>query len=195
VPRSGRRPADSGTRPAIAEAARRQFATVGYDRTSLRSVAADAGVDAALVSYFFGTKQQLFVSVVDLPFDPDDVVPEVFADGPEGAGERLARFVVAVLDDAGGRDRLAGLVRAAAAEPEAAALLRALIEQRILARVVAELDTPDADLRAALLGSQLIGLVMARVVVGVEPLASLPATTLAAALAPTLQHYLTGPLA
>jgi AcrR family transcriptional regulator len=195
VPRSGRRPAGSGTRPAIAGAARRQFAALGYDRTSLRSVAAEAGVDAALVTYFFGTKQELLVSVVELPFDPDQVVPAVFADGPAAAGGHLARFVAHALDDAAVRDRLTGLVRAAASEPEAAALLRDLVQDRILARVVAELDAPDADLRAALIGSQLVGLVMARVVLAVEPLASLPTATVAAALAPTLQHYLTGPLA
>jgi AcrR family transcriptional regulator len=192
--RSGRRPGDSGTRDAIHAAAARQFAELGYDRTSLRSIAREAGVDQKLVAYFFGTKQQLFVEVVKLPFDPAVVVPVVFGGDPERGGERIAEFVLGILDDPETRRPLVGLVRAATSEPEAARMVRELLTREVLARIVAELGSDDADLRASLLGSQIVGLLMARYIVRIEPLASLPAEQVAAAIAPNLQRYLVEPL-
>jgi AcrR family transcriptional regulator len=192
--RSGRRPGDSGTRTAIRTAAARQFAERGFDRTSLRSIAAEAGVDQKLVAHFFGTKQELFVEVVQLPFDPAEAVPAVFGGDPEHAGERVAEFVVGVLENPESRRPLVGLVRAATTEPEAARMVRELLTREILARIVAELGSDDADLRASLLGSQVVGLLMARYIVRIEPLASLPAPTVAAAIAQNLHRYLVEPL-
>jgi len=191
---SGRRPGDSGTRAAIRAAASRQFAERGYDRTSLRSIAAEAGVDPALVSHFFGSKQQLFVAVVELPFDPARVVPVVFGGDRDTVGERVARFVLGVLEDPRARQPMLGLIRAAASEPAAARMVRELMTREVFARVVATLGVADADLRASLAASQVIGLLMARHVIGIEPLASLPAERLAAAIAPNLQRYLTEPV-
>lgn len=192
--RTGRRPGDSGTRAAIRAAAARQFAERGYDRTSLRSIAREAGVDQKLVAHFFGTKQQLFVEVVQLPFDPAEAVPAVFGGDPEHAGERVARFVLGLLENPETRRPLVGLVRAAATEPEAARMVRELITREVFARIVEALGSDDADLRASLVGSQVVGLLTARYIVGVEPLASLPAETVAAAIAPNLQRYLVEPL-
>lgn len=192
--RSGRRPGDSGTREAIRAAAGHQFSARGYDRPSLRSIAAEAGVDAALVAHYFGSKHKLFIDVVELPFDPAEVVPAVFGGPREGIGERVARFLVTLLEDPEARRRLIGLVRAAASEPEAARMVRELISRELFARIVDALGVEDSALRAGLLGSQAVGLVMARHIVCVEPLASLPAEALAAAIAPNLQRYLTEPL-
>lgn len=192
--RSGRRPGESGTREAIVRAARRLFADLGYDRTTIRAIAAEAGVDAALVVHFFGSKQQLFLVVVELPFEPAAVLPRLLAGDRAGVGERLARFLVAVLEDPDGRGRLTGIVRAAASEPEAARMLRELITERIVTPLADTLGVEDARLRANLVGSQVVGLVMARYVVGVEPLASLAPDALVRAVAPTFQRYLTEPL-
>lgn len=192
--RSGRRPGDSGTRDAIRAAACRQFAEQGYDRTSLRSIAAEAGVDPALVAHFFGSKQRLFVEVVELPFDPAEVVPVVFGGDRKEVGERVARFLLAVLEQPEARQPMVALVRAAASEPEAARMVRELLTRRVIARIVEELRVDDADFRASLVGSQVVGLLMARYIVGIEPLASQPAETVAAAIAPTLQRYLAEPL-
>jgi AcrR family transcriptional regulator len=191
---SGRRRGASGTREAIAGAARRQFAELGYDRTSLRGVAAEAGVDPALVLHFFGSKQQLFVTVVELPFRAADVIPGVLGGERDGVGLRFARFVLSVLEDPEGRARLTGIVRAAASEPAAARMVRELITREVLTPLVESLGVEDAELRATLVGSQVVGLVMARYVVAVEPLASLDADALAAAIAPNLQRYLNEPL-
>jgi AcrR family transcriptional regulator len=194
VRRSGRRPGDSGTRDAIRAAAARQFAELGFDRTSLRSIAREAGVDQKLVAYFFGTKQQLFVEVVRFPFEPAVMVPVVFGGDRESVGERVARFIVSVLDDPEARQPLVGLVRAAASEPEAARMVRELLAREVIARIVEALGVDDADVRASLVGSQIVGLLMARHIVGLEPLVSLPTEQVVAAIAPNLQRYLVEPL-
>ncbi len=191
---TGRRPGPSGTREAIRDAAARQFAELGYDRASMRSIARDAEVDPALVAHFFGTKHELFVDVVELPFDPADVVPALFAGAREELGRRLADFILAALAVPEARRRIVGLVRAAASEPEAAKMVRELLSRELFARIVEQLGVEDAELRANLVGSQIVGLVMARHVVGLEPLASLSDEAVARAIAPNLQRYLTEPL-
>jgi len=190
----GRRAGESGTRTAILDAARRQFAERGYDRPSLRSIAQEAGVDPTLVTHFYGSKQQLFVTVAEFPFDPAEVLPRLLAGDPESVGLRLARFLLGVLETEEGRARITGLVRAAASEPEAARLVREFVTRDVISPLVESLGAKDAPLRASLVGAQVVGLVMARYVVGVEPLASCDADTVAAAIAPNLQRLLTQPL-
>jgi AcrR family transcriptional regulator len=182
------------TREAIARAARLEFSKRGYDRATMRSIAAEAGVDVSLVAHFFGTKHELFVSVMAFPFEPEDVMPEILAGPRSQAGLRLARFVVNTLEEPRGRSVMTGLVRAAASEADASRVLRELVEQRILGSLSEALALPDAPLRASLAGSQVVGLIMARYVVGIEPLASLPREAVIEAIAPNLQRYLTGNL-
>jgi AcrR family transcriptional regulator len=191
--RAGRRPGRSGTRDAILAAARRQFARAGYDRTTLRSIAAEAQVDPALVVHFFGSKQRLFMTGVELPIDPSALVEHV-ATGPRSrVGERMAAFLFgAVENDPDVRNRWIGMIRAAASEPEAASMLRTVLETRLFAPLAEALGVDDAGLRANLAGSQIVGLGMARYIVGVEPIASADPDRIAAAIAPTLQRYLVG---
>jgi AcrR family transcriptional regulator len=192
--RTGRRPGPNATRGAIVRAARRQFAELGYDRTTMRSIAGEAGVDPALVIRFFTSKQQLFLRLNELPFDAAAIIPELVS-GPRGkVGERLARFIVGMLETQDGRARITSMVRAAAAEPAAADLLRELLSREVFGPLAESLGADDAALRANLVGSQVVGLVMARYVVGVEPLASLSGEEVSALIAPTLQRYLTRPL-
>jgi AcrR family transcriptional regulator len=191
---SGRRPGVSGTRAAIEAAARRQFAELGYDRTSLRQVAIEAGVDPGLVTHYYGAKPQLFRTVVELPFEPAAMAAAVVPGDRAEVGLRLARFVLGVLEDETGRRRVVGLVRAAASEPEAARIIRDLVTSQIIVPIAEQLDVPDPAYRAGLVMSQIVGLTMARYVVGIEPLASRPAAGVAADLAGTLQRYLAGDL-
>jgi AcrR family transcriptional regulator len=192
--RTGRRPGKSGTREAILRAARSQFGELGYDRTTIRSIAAEAGVDPALVLHFFDSKQRLFLEVVELPFDAAAVLPALLAGDRRKVGERLARLFLAALDDEDARSRWTSMLRAAATEPAAAEMLRELLTKRVFVPLAETLGVEDARLRATLVGSQIVGVVMARHIVRVEPLASLPSDELAQAIAPTLQRYLTGPL-
>jgi AcrR family transcriptional regulator len=194
VRRSGRRPGASGTREAILATAARHFAQHGYDRASLRGIAAEAGVDQKLIAYFFGSKQQLFVAAVGLPFNPGEVLTAILAGDRDSIGERLAALLVEVLEQPELHQRLTGVIRAAASEPEVARMLREFLSRELFGPAAELLGTEDGPFRANLVGSQIVGLVMARYVVAIEPLATMPPAAVAAAVAPTLQRYLLGPL-
>src|SRR5450755_2595707 len=109
--RTGRRPGPNATRGAIVSAARRQFAELGYDRTTMRSIAAEAGVDPALVIRFYTSKQQLFLMLNELPFDAAAIIPGLVSGARGKIGERLARFIVGILETEDGRARITGMVR------------------------------------------------------------------------------------
>ena len=192
APRRGRRPGEPATREAVLAAARGRFGSQGYDATTMRQVAADAGVDAALVHYFFGTKADLFVAAVAYPVNPAEVLPKVLEGGPEGVGERLLRMFLDVWDTQGATPIFA-LLRSTTHDG-AAGMLREFITREVVGRVARSIDADRPELRATLCGSQLMGLAMARYVVKVEPLASADRETVVACVAPTLQRYLTGPL-
>ncbi len=192
--RRGPRADAADTRGAVLEAARARFAAYGYDGTRLRDVAADADVDVALVSYFFGSKDGLFAAALELPMSPAEIVQELVADGIDGLGVRLVRTIIERLDGPDGRPFI-GLVRSAAGNDQAAELLRGFVEREMLGRLATAVDAPDPALRAGLAGSQVVGLIMARYVVRVHPIADADPETLAAAVGPTLQRYLTGELA
>ena len=192
--RGGRRPGRSGTREAILAAAGRHFAQHGYDRASLRGIAAEAGVDQKLIAHFFGSKQQLFVAAVGLPFNPGEVLPTVLAGDRASIGERLGTLLVDVLEQPELHQRLTGVVRAAASEPEVARMLREFLGRELFAPAAELLGSEDGAFRANLVGSQIVGLVMARYVIAIEPLATMPPQAVAAAVAPTLKRYLLGPV-
>jgi AcrR family transcriptional regulator len=151
-------------------------------------------VDAGLVHYYFGSKQQLFMAAMELPVDIAQVAPAILAGPPDELGERLARFILDLWGQPRARQLMLGAVRSATSDPVAAGLLRRLLAEGPFAVIARAIDRPDADLRATLVGSQLVGLAMARYVVGVEPLASAADETIAKAVGPTLQHYLVGDL-
>lgn len=193
-PKLGRRPGESLTREAIAGAARRLFSERGYDGTTIRAVAAAAYVDPALVSHFFGSKQGLFTAVTELPIELEEAMPAI-AEGPRSkVGLRLAQFVVDSLEDPEARRIVTSIVRAAASESLAPEAVRAIVTSRVLVPIAESLESDQPQLRASLINSQMVGLVMARYVIKLEPLASLPPEDLVKAIAPNLQRYLTGPL-
>jgi AcrR family transcriptional regulator len=192
--RRGPRTDVEDTRGAVLEAARARFAEYGYDGTKLRDVAADADVDVALVSYFFGNKDGLFAAAMALTGNPAQLVEDLVRDGTDGLGERLLRAFLRLLDDPSGSPVVA-LVRSAATNERAAALLREFVERELLGRLARAIDAPQPELRAALAGSQIVGLVMARYVVRLGAIADADPETLVAAAGPTLQRYLTGDVA
>jgi AcrR family transcriptional regulator len=190
--RTGRRPGAGDTRARILDAARASFAERGYDGTPIRAVAAAAGVDPALVYHYFGTKQRLFVAASQFPVDVRASIAAVLAGPPDGLGERFVRFVVTLWDGPEVGPLLLGIVRSATTDATAAGMLRRMLSEGPLGAIAAAIDLPDAEARAGLAGSQLVGLVMARYVIGVEPIASMSADEVAAAVGPTIQRYLTG---
>jgi AcrR family transcriptional regulator len=191
---SGRRPGRSGTREAILDAATRQFAERGYDGASMRVIAAAAGVDQKLIAYFFGSKQHLFVAAVGLPLNPAEVLPAIMAGDPARLRERLTQLLTDFLEQPELHQRMTGVVRAVAGDNDVARMIREFLSREVFALAETILGPDNGSLRANLVGSQLIGLVMARYVVQVEPLASMPAATVAEAVAPTLERYFVGQL-
>jgi len=190
----GRRAGPTLTRTQILEAARAAFASRGYDAVSLRGIARDAGVDPALVHHFFDTKPKLFAAAMELPLDPDAFVESLLAGDRDTLGERLVRAVVALWDGDGAFHGFIGLIRGAVSHADAARLLREFVSGELLGRL-ARAAAPDApQARAALAGTQIIGLAMARKVVAIEPLARADPAWLAAAVGPSIQRYLTEPL-
>jgi AcrR family transcriptional regulator len=192
---AGRRPGPSRTRQAILDVARDEFAERGFDAATVRQIARRAGVDPAMIAHHFGSKQQLFLAALEVPFDPAAEIAEV-VDGPrEELAERLLGRLLRVWDSPLGAGALA-VVRTAVQREDTAALIRDLALSRALRPLMATMDgTPEERLwRANLAGSQIIGLIFTRYVVRLEPLASAAHADVVASIGPTLQRYLTGPV-
>jgi AcrR family transcriptional regulator len=191
----GRRPGETKTREAILEAARSSFAGAGYDRTTIRQIAAAADVDPALVMHFFATKEELFEAAMDLPFDAEAAVAALLESADEDRlGEGFVRMFFSIWEDPQTGPRMAGMIRSAASYDLAAERMRHLLHTRILGPLATALGASQPELRAQLASSQLVGIGLARYILRFEPLASTDAETLIAALAPTVQRYLTAPL-
>ena len=189
--RAGRRPGQSGTRAQILGSARTLFAEHGYHGTTVRAVAADAGVNLALVHHYFGSKDQLFVAAMDIPINPAEIVEGLLAAGPHDEfPERLVRTFVRTWRDPDMGERLRAMLRSAAASADSGAAVRQLIEQVVLPRVAIALDI--SELRVAAMMSQLIGYAFAGMVIGAEPLASATEDEMVAVLTPTIEAYLAG---
>lgn len=190
---SGAVPGES--RNAILEAARQLFAKQGFVRTTTRAIAAKAGVDAAMVHYFFDTKDKLFSAAVELPIAPEqlkELLEEVSAGGDReegGSGERLVRFMLEKVFTSRSH-AVAALIRAAVGDPGCVPALRSLIEKTVVTGAASAVRGSDPRLRAELLGAMMVGLFVVRHVVRVEPLASAPPEKVAAWLGPAVDLVL-----
>lgn len=189
----GRRPGSPDTRSAILGAARSLFAAGGFSGTSVRAVAAKAGVDPALVHHYFGSKDDLFVAALSLPVDPRAVLAGVVAEGAEGAAERLLRTFLSVWDDPELQLPLLGLARTMV-DPSGGELFRDGFLTVVIGPLGAALGIDEPERRMPVVASQVLGLILMRYLLRVEPIASMPAEELVAVYAPTIQRYLTGPL-
>jgi AcrR family transcriptional regulator len=190
--RTGRRPGNADTKLAILDAARVRFAGAGFDKTSIRAIAADADVDPALVHHYFGNKQQLFAAAVDFPVDPDTTLSVVDAAPIDELGATIVRAVVTVWDSPAGPGIVA-MVRSIFAGGDQN-LARSFLLQVVLERVRARIATTDDDGRArvSLAASQMVGVLTARKIIALEPLASMPIDAVVDAVGPVVQRYLTG---
>ena len=177
-------------REAILDAARRRFAAQGFEGATMRAIAGDAGVDPALVSYYFGSKSALFVESLRLPVNPGDAIDALLAEGTEDLGARLVTRFLQVWDNPVTGDPIVSVLRSATSQP---ALMREFLEQQILPRFTGSMEGPDAELRATAIATQMMGLALARYVLRLEPLASAPPEAVVTLIAPTLQRYIDGP--
>lgn len=192
--RTGRRSGESGTREAILEAALRRFADHGFDGATIRGIAADAGVDPALVHHFYGSKEKLFVVALQFPVVPSEVLARVLASDRRRIGETLVRTVLEIWENDDTRAQSLALLRSAITNERAADMLRGFVSGTILAGLAGAVGGKDAERRAALVGTQILGLGIARYIVRIGPIASASVDELVAVIGPTIQRYLTGNL-
>lgn len=196
VRRTGRRPGNPDTRGLILQSARESFAASGYDRASIRQIAAAAGVDAALVHHYFGSKEKLFQEALAIPISPDELIPEIFSAAADDIPQRLLRTFLGVWEHPVTGAAMVTFLRTSVAHGVASALVKEFYATKILRAVRNELgDRMSADdpaFRVSLVASQLFGMALTRYVLRLEPLASMPSEAVVAAVAPTLQRYLFG---
>jgi len=194
---SGRRPGTSTTRQDLIDAGRVVFAERGIAGATTRLIAAEAGVDPAMIQHHFGSKDGLFQVVVAFPVDPAKVLAPMFTAPPEEAGRTLLGLMLATWDSEAGAGLLA-LMRSATQDPVFAEQAREYLLHRAILPIVARIaPDPRPDLvaeRASLVASQVAGLMLARYVLRLEPLASADHDWILERIAPTVQRYLTGPL-
>jgi AcrR family transcriptional regulator len=192
--RPGRPPGPSDTRERILDNARELFARNGIGKTSIRSIAAASGVDSALVHHYFGTKEQLFAAAVHIPIDPMLVLGPVREVPVEELGLTLPSLLLPLWDSEMGSAFLATLRSMLAGD--GVGLIRSFLQDVIAVEVGARVDEPPGSgrIRVQFVASQLVGVVMARYILELEPFASLPVEQIAETIAPNLQRYLTGEL-
>ncbi|MFI6908503.1 TetR family transcriptional regulator [Nonomuraea sp. NPDC050394] len=188
--RPGRRPGSVDTRGEILTAARTVFAEKGFDKATVRGIAREAKVDPALVHHYFNTKEGMFAEAMQLPINPEEVVPAILEGPREEVGERLVRLLLTLTAEREARQPVIALMRSAMTNDAALAMLREFITNALLFRVADGLGVPHLRIEAAF--SQMFGLVMARYVLELEPLATADDEELVALIAPTIQRYLTG---
>ncbi|OBI51004.1 TetR family transcriptional regulator [Mycobacterium kyorinense] len=192
--RPGRPRGGSGNRERILSSARELFARNGFDKTSIRAVAAAAEVDSALVHHYYGTKEQLFTAAIDLPFDPLTVIGPLREAPVERLGYLLPSLLLPLWDSELGNGMIA-TVRSLLSGADIG-LVRSFLREVIIEEIAARVDDPPGTgiIRAEFVASQVAGVLMARYILELQPFASLPAEQIAETIAPNLQRYLTGDL-
>ena len=185
-PRGG----ESDTRERIIAAAVEVFAESGYDGTTMRAIAARAGVDSALLHHYFGTKADLFTETIGAPMRPDVDIPSLLEGPVELLGEHVVRYVLEAWEQPDTRKRGVVLLRAGIGNRLATPLLSEFLQRELFSKIAARLDTPDSALRASLVASQVAGLLITRHVLRLPAIAEASVDELVARVAPTIQRYL-----
>ena len=176
------------TRATILEAARQAFASEGYERATIRDIAAAAAIDPAMVIRYFGSKEELFAQVAEF----DLRLPDIATIDPHRIGETLVAHFLTIWEGERSDLGLSVLLRSAASNEFAAMRLREIFARQVLpalSRIESPMNAPD---RAALVASQILGLAFTRYVVKLPPMVTLPRETIVQEMGRTLQAYLTG---
>jgi AcrR family transcriptional regulator len=186
----GRRRGTPDTRQEILAVARRRFLAEGYAAVSMRSVAAEAGVDPALVSYFFGSKQGLVGAALALTVNPAEALAAALPGPLDLLPERVLTTLLTTWDEPETGGPLRMMLRTSVHDPEIRRLVRGVVESGIVDRLAARLRGPDARQRAAAFTAQLGGVVFTRYLLELAPIATMPRDELVRRLAPALRTTL-----
>jgi AcrR family transcriptional regulator len=178
----------------ILDAARPLFAERGYRETTMRAVAQAAGVDVALVAYYFGNKEGLFAESMDLPIRPQELIGHAFAEGPEAAGPRLVEMFLGLFESPETGPALVGMLRSAVSHESTRKAFSEFVATAILGHYEEMLPGPDTRRRIMLVGSQLMGMAMLRFVLRIEPMVERPRDQIVSDLGVAVQRHLTGEL-
>jgi AcrR family transcriptional regulator len=191
-----RKSATEDTRAAIIGAATTEFASRGYETASMRSIARKAGVDPALVHHYFPEKADLFAESIKAPIRPDRIVREILSGPRDRVGENIVRYLLSALEERSARTRMISLVHTALGQEFAATMLRQFLVREVFKRIADAIGGEDSQLRASLAASQIVGLMIVRYGIRIEPLASAPIEEVVARIGPVIQWHLigTGPL-
>jgi AcrR family transcriptional regulator len=174
------------TRSAILAAARERFAADGYERATIRSIAADAGIDPAMVMRYYGSKERLFAAAADF----DLRLPDVTAMPRTEVGIRMVEHFLNRWEE---DETLMALLRATVSNQVAAERMRAIFADQVGPAVAALAAVPaEAPVRAGLLATQMLGMALCRYVLKLPPIVSMSRADVLAWLAPTVQRYLVG---
>jgi len=197
APRRRGRPAKAvsaadNTRVTIVSAAAAEFSRDGYDRTSMRAIARTAGVDPALVRHYFGDKADLFAEAIAAPMRPDRMVKQALAGPRDQIGVNLVRYMVETLDQPAASERVIRMMHTALGQEFAAKMLRQFIIREVLKRIAKELGDEDSELRASFAATQIVGMVVARYGIKIEPLASASPDEVVNRIGPVVQWHLMG---
>jgi AcrR family transcriptional regulator len=192
--RPGRPPGASDTRDKILTSARELFARNGIGNTSIRAIASDAGVDPALVHHYYGTKEKLFTAAINVNFDPAEILVPLQTTPVDQLGRTLPALILPLWDSEIGAGMVATLRSALAGD--GIDIFRSFLRDVVVNALAARVDDPAGTgiVRAEFAATQVLGVVMARHILKLEPMASLPIDQIVETIAPNLQRYFTGDL-
>lgn len=192
-PGRGRRSGSAISREHIIQTAIDEFGKHGYAETTIRKIGAAAGIDAKLVHYHFGTKENLFAACIAEIFHSRGL-PEILLSATDSPGTAYLENVFQLLEDSNLGPIYIGLIRSIGSHEESRRVFERFLHQAIFKDIAPHFETSYPDLRLLLMGSQILGLIMVRYVLQFGPLAEIPRTELAKIAGPTLDRYLTGVL-
>jgi AcrR family transcriptional regulator len=190
--RRGRRQGEPVSRDSVLAAAKRRFATEGYEKTTLRAIAQDAHVDPSMVLYLFGSKEELFRESLRLILDPDVLVAALTGAGEADIGTRMVRAYLQMWESPDSAASMRAMLQSATSNADAQEAFRGFMQDYVLTAVSGALGGGEhARLRAMLGASQLVGVAMLRYIMEVPPLATLSGDEVVRLIAPTVTRYLT----
>lgn len=192
-PARGRRAGKPDTRAGILDVARRRFLRDGYQAVTVRSVAAEAGVDVALVSYYFGSKKGLFGAVLALTANPTETIARTMRGDPATFPQRALRDLLALWEDPESGAPLRALIAGTTYDESITDLVRELLEREMIDTIAGRMGGADARKRAGAFCAQIAGIVMTRYILRLEPLASMPLDEIDTIYGPALRVTLFGP--
>ncbi len=189
---AGRRAGAPDTKAQIISAARSEFASKGYDGTSMRAVARAAGVDPALIHHYFDGKEGLFIAALDVPFDPRPELARVLKGPREEVGRKLVGLVLWLWDDPQRQELFLTLMRSSFTTAEGTQLIKDGLLRTVMSEVAARVPMDDPARQMPLIVTQTGGLILTRYILCLEPIASMPADDLVAIYGPIVQGFLDG---